>query len=114
MFFNSGMMKSLEDSASHTWLAQQVHLQNMANISTPGYKAKQISFEQVLDEQDNVRKTPKITERTDTAIRPDGNNVDTDIESMELYKSYVQYSMILDKMRGEFSKFETVLNSNLK
>ena len=35
-------------------------------------------------------------------------------ESIELYKAYAQYSMLLGKVRSEFDKYGYVLNSNMK
>lgn len=108
-------MQGMESALNVTWMQQQLHLQNLANVSTGGYKAKSMVFEHVLDSaKDSTTYQAKIVERNDTSLRPDGNNVDTDVESMELYKAYAQYSMLLDKIKGEFTNYETVLNCSMK
>lgn len=115
MFLDSKALQALEAGVSATWQQQQLHLQNMANVDTPGYKAKSMVFEEVLN---GARPTgtyeASVVERDDTAVRPDGNNVDSDVESLELYKAYAQYSMLLDKVSGEFTNLGYVLNSNMK
>lgn len=114
MFLNSKTLQTLEGGVAATWQQQQLHLQNLANISTPEYKAKKMVFEEVLDGMNStgVYKA-KIEEDTTTTTRPDGNNVNGDKESMELYKAYVQYSMLVNKVSGELGNFGHVLNANM-
>ena len=115
MFFDSKTLNALEASVSATWQQQQIHLQNMDNVTTHGYKAKSMVFEEVLaGTKPTGTYKAEIVERTDTQVRADGNNVDSDVESMELYKAYVQYSMLMDKVSGEFKNYQTVLNSSIK
>ena len=94
MLFDSLDFKAMENSLSAAWTKQQVIAQNLANVDTPGYKAKEVSFENVLDKAMLDRKDNRyafrttITEEQNTFINPDGNNVDVDKESMELYSTY--------------------------
>lgn len=115
MFSDSKVLQAMEGGLNAAWMQQQLHLQNLANVSTGGYKAKSMVFEKVLDaSQKQPVYQAKIVESKDVSLRPDGNNVNTDIESMELYKAYAQYSMLLDKIKGEFTNYETVLNCSMK
>ena len=114
MFFDSGEFKALEGGVSAVWLQQQLHLQNLANVETPGYKSKSVAFQQVLrDAEKTVLQAQVVTDEA-SEVRPDGNNVDSDKESVELYKAYAQYSMLLDKVRGQFTNYNYVLNSGMK
>ncbi|NLT64574.1 MAG: flagellar basal body rod protein FlgB [Clostridiales bacterium] len=120
MFYDSSRFKVLEAGVKLSWMQQQLNSQNITNIETPGYKSKSLSFESVLREAENSKEAPDI-ERIDAEIktsdevstRPDGNNVDVEVEYLALYKAYVQYSMLLDKVNGEFEKYNYVLNSNM-
>ena len=115
MFFDSSAFKALESGTSVTWQQQQLHLQNLANIETPGYKAKSMVFENVLaDAEGGATYQARMVTQDDTSVRPDGNNVDSDKEGIELYKAYAQYSMLLDKVKSEFSNYNAVLNSGMK
>ena len=114
MFFDSGEFRALEGGVSAVWLQQQLHLQNLANIETPGYKAKGLVFERVLQDAEKTVVASRVVTEEGTQVRPDGNNVDSDKESVELYKAYAQYSMLLDKVRGQFTNYNYVLGSGMK
>ena len=87
MFFDSKTLNALEAGVSATWQQQQLHLQNMANVSTPGYKAKSMVFEEVLaGTKPTGTYKAEIVERTDTQVRADGNNVDSDVEAWNCTK----------------------------
>lgn len=119
MFYKSGNFKVLEAGLQLSKLQQDLHLQNIANIETPGYKAKALVFKDVLKEaSDSGEKTSSIratvVENENASTQPDGNNVDYEAESLALYKTYVQHSLLLDKITGEFDKYNYVLNCNIK
>lgn len=119
MFFNSYNFKLLEAGTNLSWTKQELHMQNIANVETPGYKAKQLDFINVLSqERQNITSTniieTQVIEDETASTRSDGNNVNLEKESIELYKSYAQYSMLLGKVRSEFDKYGYVLNSNMK
>jgi flagellar basal-body rod protein FlgB len=119
MFFNSYDFKLLEAGTNLAWTKQEIHMQNIANVETPGYKAKQLDFVNVLDRErtnvtaSNIIETQVVDDPT-ASVRPDGNNVNMEKESIELYKSYAQYSMLLTKVKSEFDKYGYVLNSSMK
>lgn len=119
MFFNSKDFKALEAGIQFTSMSQQLHLQNIANMETPGYKTKSLEFENALKaaQSSNVRNSvarAKIVTDESTSVLNDGNNVDFEKENIELYKSYVQYTALLNKVKGQFDNYNYVLNVNLK
>ncbi len=108
----------LENSLNAAWLKLQVINTNIANSSTPGYKASYVNFEEVITEADKKRGNPlKARYRTtvytdnDTSITPDGNNIDMDQQQAELWRTYAQYSYMVDKMSGNFSKLRYVMKN---
>ncbi len=119
MFFNSYNFKLLEAGTDLSWTKQELHMQNIANVETPGYKAKSLDFINVLSQErrnvtaSNIIETEVVEDET-ASTRSDGNNVNLEKESIELYKSYAQYSMLLGKVKSEFDKYGYVLNSNMK
>lgn len=118
MFFDTKSLKTMEAGVQMTWMQQQLHLQNLANIETPGYKAKSLAFDDVLQ---NARKTGSVPDSiraeivTDenSSVLQDGNSVDLEAENIEYYKAYVQYSMLLDRISDQFENYSYVLNSNM-
>lgn len=117
MFFQDRSFKTMEAGVSATWLQQQLHTHNIANYDTPLYKAKSMVFSEVLTRSrgaDGKRLTAlsaQVIDNEDTTVRPDGNNVDMDAESLSLYKAYVHYSMLLDKIKSEINNNNYVVNN---
>ena len=117
MFFQDKSFQAMEAGMQSAWLQQQIHSQNIANYDTPGYKAKSLVFGDYLMRSQGAqgkRLAPlgtRIVETDDTTIRPDGNNVDMDTESLSMYKAYVHYSMLLDKIRSEIDNHNYVLSN---
>lgn len=121
MFFNSTGFKVLEAGAELSWAKQQVHTQNLANIETPGYKSQSLDFSVVFEDaisSSNLSKpsyvTASITRNEDLSILQDGNNVDLEYENLELYKAYTQYSLVLDKISGQFRNYNTIINASMQ
>lgn len=111
MLFDSysfGVMRSSLDGLA---MQQDVILHNLANLDTPGYKAKSVSFEDVLkDAGGRYDLKAHVTTDETTSIRPDGNNVDADTESLKLYQNYVQQLYLYQKIGGQFTNLRYVLN----
>ena len=85
MYLNSLAFKAMESGLKQLNVKQQVHTQNIANIDTPDYDYKYVTFENTLDEKvDGKRKydfKAKVTEVEHTDVLIDGNNVDVDKEN---------------------------------
>ena len=106
---------------------QQIVASNLANIDTPGYKTKDVSFHATIQELLNETGTPQRASRPGhsqsrilgpigiqpyevpgLASRIDRNNVDLDRELMKLSETSFEYSMITEILKG---KFRTLANS---
>lgn len=118
---NINLLKSALDASS---LRQQVISNNIANAETPGYKAKQVMFEDVLKKhlsdqtkfvgtQTNSRHVtigkganipaPQMIENTETVMQNNGNNVDIDQEMTQMGKNSLWYYMLTQQLSGQFS-----------
>ena len=120
MIYDSNAFKVLEAGVQLAWTQQKLNTQNIANIETPGYKAKSLSFNGVLSAVSNgtsavevSRINAEVSTNDSLSIQPDGNNVDLEKESISLYKASAQYSTILGKINSEFNKYNYVLNCNM-
>ena len=115
MLFNSYSMGIMRTSLNGLSLQQDAILQNIANLDTPGYKSKSVSFEDILHGKDgkyNVK--AYVTTDESTSMRADGNNVDADNESMKLYENYVRQLYLYQKITGQFSNIRYVLSQSAK
>jgi len=98
-------------------LRQQAISRNLANVDTPGYKAKTVKFEETLQRmlsKDSNTKLPmkltsdahlaspalkkplsfQITNRQGGSFRADQNNVDVDVEMSEMSEAGIQYQAV--------------------
>lgn len=115
-----------ERTLDYLWGRQNVTINNIANVDTPGFKSKYVTFENFLAK--NIRSaqlksaTGKNVERaiqssfatvhtTDNeSTRLDGNNVDMDQEQIELVKTNYEYQMMVQSINNDFSR----LNESVK
>lgn len=123
MFFDSIHFKAMEGSLNALSTKQEVILTNIANVDTPDYKVKDFSFSNALenacaapeishvgmDGKRDYKFTGTITERDETSVLIDGNNVDIEEQSLELYSTYVQSSAIIQKMNMTIGDLRYVL-----
>lgn len=114
-WFNSLSTGLLQKNLDGLWLRQQVISDNIANMETPGYKSKVVSFEDELKEAlsaSDARKareilagaTPAVTETEDESLRLDGNNVDVEAENIDLARTQLNYYLSLRSLSDEFSR----------
>ncbi|SHJ30319.1 flagellar basal body rod protein FlgB [Parasporobacterium paucivorans] len=121
IFGNSISMS--EKSLDYLWQKQQVTLNNIANVDTPGYKKQVVSFEKEFQKQletavksndsSQIRETISNAKTklntTSTSDRLDENNVDMDMESVELSRTALQYQYMLDSVNNDISRLRTVI-----
>lgn len=119
MLFDSLDFKAMEAGLNALNVKQQVISQNLSNIDTPGYKSKEVSFKDLLenemDKDDSSQKKysfeTKVTQTQNTYFTTDGNNVDTDKESLELYSTYLQSAAIIQKLNSTVGNYQYVLTN---
>lgn len=95
-------MKILEKMLDVAAFRQKVLASNIANADTPGYKAKDISFQHELDKAirtssmghkvSNSRQEYEIYETITTMPNRDGNTVNLDIEMAKVAENTLIYN----------------------
>ena len=85
--------------------------QNMANLNTPQYKTKQISFETFLKAAADNSQRPEmeVEEVAGLPSRTDGNNVDLDREIAQLKKNAMTYQTLAEIMASQISVMRTAI-----
>ncbi len=99
-------------------LRQQVHAGNLANQNTPGFKAREVSFEdvfnQTLDAQGTDRAmtlSPEINEANATPSDPDGNDVSSEREVAALAKNKLLFDTYAQLARGKMRLLSTAITA---
>jgi flagellar basal-body rod protein FlgB len=99
---------------------QRVIADNVANIQTPGYTAKNVDFESALQSAldgqpsaSTVDLSGVVTESTSTdPARLDGNNVNLDTQTLLGTDTNLRYDLALRAVEGRFTTMRDVLRSS--
>ncbi|MCX4183610.1 MULTISPECIES: flagellar basal body rod protein FlgB [Bacillus amyloliquefaciens group] len=121
----SGTIQNLENALGRADIKQKVLTNNIANIDTPNYKAKKVSFRNLLDQETSNLEAVKtdyrhvdftgsgddysIVSSSDTSYQQNGNNVDIDKEMTDLAENQINYQALVERMSGKFNTLKTVL-----
>jgi flagellar basal-body rod protein FlgB len=128
-FLNDPTLEAMGSYMTRLSKRQQIVASNLANIDTPGYRTKDISFhatmEQLLSQNPAPLRAsrpehnaieemrfrpmePEVFEVRNMQNRPDKNNVDLDSEMLKLSETSFGYAMMTQFLR---SKFHTIASS---
>lgn len=108
------------------WAKQRLTLDNISNVDTPGYKAKYVVFEDLLQNklsQFAGEARPKASEirsavaetrmrvfnSTEESMRLDGNNVNADVEELELTRNVYEYQYALRQITEQFTRLRVAI-----
>lgn len=119
----------LSKAADASWTRNEILINNLANDDTPGYKRKDVSFENYLFEElasgSNTSLRKRVadidlsnlnatiyTDYSNLSYRLDGNNVDTDTENVEYASNQIRYNTLIDSIKYEFNMIKAALQNN--
>ncbi len=114
--------EALERGLDGAHRRQRVIAQNLANIETPGYRAKSVDFEDQLAEAINGQRAQRASgERPSLQCRPtvgfrntpargDGNTVDIEVETVELAKNSLHYKYRSRLLRKKLQMLHRAIN----
>ena len=121
-----GTISSLEHGLTYATLKNKAIAQNIANVDTPNYKIKEVSFKDVFND---AKKSTISAYRTDAKhydfsiemgksgiysnenfrTRPNGNAVNMDAEQAKLAENTLYYNALVDRISSKFSTLNTVV-----
>ncbi len=84
----------LKTTLDATELRSKTIANNIANINTPGYKRKYVSFEETLDKT-SKKVNIQVKEDDSTSMREDGNNVDLENEKVNQAANTLEYNALI-------------------
>ena len=109
--FDSASFRIMEQGLRFTSENKKVISQNIANIDTPDYKSKYLTFSGVLRDKMNTQSKYKkelhlkqsgIMVDENTKGQPDGNNVDYEMQAALLKSNALQQEAIMIQLETEF------------
>jgi flagellar basal-body rod protein FlgB len=122
----SHTIQMLEQGLDYASLREKVIANNIANVDTPNYKARDVQFRTELDRAirsfEAKRTNPKhlpfrhpidqkffVTTRGDLVYNHNGNNVDIDQEMSNLAENQIYYNALVEQLNGELTALKTVI-----
>lgn len=131
--FDSAAFTLTEQGLDAAWYKQQVISHNIANVTTPDFKAKTVEFGLILkkkmdcpyhgntecphdynsDKKSDSRSSENVwvntTYETNTNQILNGNNVDIEKEALALADVQYQYSTMIDYMNSQYSMIRSAI-----
>lgn len=125
-FLSSNSFDVTQLGLDYSWRKMESVQENIANLDTPGYKAKKVSFEnELVNNMRNIRNAKKsdisdaifstnikVEEDDAASLRLDGNNVNFDAESIELARTQIQYQYLVRQYSSEHTRLKGVIAGN--
>lgn len=119
-FCGNGLLLG-EKTLDGLWMRQNLTLNNIANVDTPGFKSQYLTFEDELANRISaasaLKKTsarnvtrgiestrPSVHTTWNESTRLDENNVDMDQEQVELARTAYEYQFMLSSVSSELSR----------
>ena len=126
MTFFSRTFDSLQYGLDYAALNNKTIANNIANVDTANYKAREVEFKSILDNElkSNIeaKRTHEkhftfnegsnqfnVTKNKGTSYNHNGNNVDIDKEMSNLATNQIHYNAMIDRMNGQFNSLQSVI-----
>jgi flagellar basal-body rod protein FlgB len=104
--FDDVSSSSLRVAVAGLSARQSAIADNIANIETPGYRARKVKFEEALTSAvDNGRSPASVTPSVQTSLEPtrlNGSNVNLDEESLSHIDTTMRYQLTLRALDSKY------------
>jgi flagellar basal-body rod protein FlgB len=105
---------------SATTLRRDVLANNIASQNLPGYRRREVNFEEKLaqaiekgaDNKDLERMSPEIVLDWDTPARADGNNVSAEEEASLMRENRIRFELYAMLLKGNGSLIAQAINGD--
>ncbi|TQR20915.1 flagellar basal body rod protein FlgB [Psychrobacillus vulpis] len=121
-----GTISNLERGLAFSATKHKAIAQNIANVDTPNYKAKSVSFEEIFSEVKrngiSANRTeekhfnfqmrgnsPGVFNYANFRYSHNGNGVDMDKEQANLATNQIYYNALVDRVSGKLNTLQTVI-----
>jgi len=113
----TGIVELLQAGLKAEAMRQQATANNVANIQTPGYRRLDVQFEKLLakaiesgGEVDAEEIEPLLYHPMNTAVNPNGNDVNLENEIGEMVKNSLRYKAFVRLMNKKIGQMEQAMN----
>ena len=126
-FYGNGLLLG-EKTLDSLWMRQNLTMNNIANVDTPGFKSQYLTFENELSQKIqsalSVKKAsgkevakgiermrPSVHTTWNESTRLDENNVDMDQEQVELARTAYEYQFMISSVSSDLSRLRSAAKS---
>jgi flagellar basal-body rod protein FlgB len=115
----TGIIDLLESGIKAETLRQKAISNNVANLQTPGYRRLGVKFEQMLDKAiksgnaENINPDElkaELYQPKNTAVGPNGNDVNFEAEIGDLVKNSLRYSAFIKLLNKKYAQIDAAIN----
>lgn len=109
---SDGVTSALQVAIGGVDARQRAIAANVANVETPDYLARQVSFEDSLRaaiDDDDPTSARVTTTRSLAATRLNGNNVNMDFELMAGAENLLRQRLLVQALNGKYSLLRTAI-----
>jgi len=119
LLFSSDQIEKALDVA---WKRNEIISENIANVDTPGYKRKDVQFEDYFNSELKNSRISKLKSRLSNdedirvvydnrnySYRLDGNNVDIEREMAIRAENTIRYYTLINRMSSQLNKIRTII-----
>jgi flagellar basal-body rod protein FlgB len=114
----TGIVELLEAGLRAEALRQQAVANNVANLQTPKYRRLDVRFEEMLakamdggDEVDLEEIEPELYQPKNTAVNPNGNDVNLEAEVGEMVKNSLRQKAFVRLLSKKYNQIDQAINN---
>jgi flagellar basal-body rod protein FlgB len=123
-----GAVEQLTRGLAFAARRHEVLAQNAANLETPGYRGRDLVFDDQLraalepapgTENDHLqpvgdaRRRPRVVYASDTAPKPNGNDVDLDHQMTRLAENTLYHQALVQVLAGQFQALKQAISGRV-
>lgn len=125
--FFDGVVEHLARGLAFASRRHEILAQNIANVETPGYKARDLVFDdQLMASADGpadastamlpvgpARRQPKVVYSRDSAPSPGGNDVNLDRQMARLAENNLFHNALVQMLAGQFNAIKQAVSGRV-
>jgi len=118
MLDENGVISYLEAGLKASQLRGTVIANNIANLTTPGYRRREVDFEKLLAEAMQGTSTspseiePQVFQPKNTPVKGNGNDVVPEAEIGKMVQNSAMYKTYMRLMARRYRQMEMAMSSN--
>ncbi len=116
-----GVIETLREASVFALRRHEILAENVANVETPGFRARDVAFEHELSIAQKARALPapgidanslelRVVDRPDFVTKPDGNTVDIDRQMTRMAQNTLYHNAVIQLLNSRFNALKSAIN----